>query len=121
MVSRPLQSQLPTIILILLTCPMPHITRFWEIFLQKPFIRAKQTNIQKTHGCGVTGFKKPASCERLREEKNVLKKIHPQNNDSKEREASSKRGIRAAANTQGVCICHCTFESIRVKFRLKRN
>lgn len=32
-VGRPLQSQLPTIILILLTCPMPHTMRHLEISL----------------------------------------------------------------------------------------
>lgn len=54
--------------------------------------------------------------KRLRKKKSILK-----NNDSVEKASFWKMGIRAAANIQSVCVCHRTFESIRVKFRLKHN
>lgn len=88
--------------------------------LSKPLHKSKTNrHMEKPQGCRVTGFRNLPPLKGWGGVKK--KKIHPQNNDSKEKEASSKRGIRAAANTHGVRICHCTFESIRVKFCLKHN
>lgn len=120
MVGKPLQSHLPTIILMVLTglCNTD-----WSL-LPNPFTGAKQTqHLKELERLRSHWVLKRVSTEQLgkrtkclRKKKSILK-----NNDSKEKASSSKRGIRAAANIQSVCICHRTFESICVKFRLKHN
>lgn len=84
-------------------------------------MRAKQTIIRKNPSLQSHWVLKPVSSEQLERKCKKKKKSILKTMTARKKLLLQRRGIRAAANTQGVRICHCTFESICVKFCLKHN